>query len=128
VLGHTKCETVATAAENDSVSMPMKTIINNIGPAIAKVKKENKGLAGDELAAKAIAVNVWQSIDDIFKRSAAVRSFVNTGRLKVVGAIYDIETGKVHLLGVHLRQDFLLKKYSQKTGNQRVAEKKIKKL
>lgn len=116
VLGHTKCGAVTAAVENGPASIPIKTIINNIGPAVLKTKKENGEIGQEDLIAKSITENVWQTIDDIFKTSGEIRSLVKTNKLKIVGAIYDVETGKVRLLGVHLRQDLLIKKYEQNRG------------
>jgi len=114
IMGHTKCEAITAALDSGEKSVPVKNIINNIEPAIKKVKKEYKDLNADSIASKAVVENVWQTIDDIFRQSAIIRSFVKTNRLKVVGALYDAETGKVHLLGVHLRQDALIRDYDRK--------------
>lgn len=42
--------------------------------------------------------NVWQGIDELFMRSPAVRELVKSGKAKVVGAMYDVATGKVEWL------------------------------
>lgn len=115
VLGHTKCGAVTAAVEGGpDASAPIKSIINNIEPAVAKAKKGNGEFGEEELVAKSITENVWQAIDDILRSSALLRSLVKTNKLKIVGALYDVETGNVHPLGVHFRQDLLIKKYEQK--------------
>jgi carbonic anhydrase len=115
VLGHTKCGAVTAAVEGPpDASVPLRSILNNIEPAVAKAKKESGEIDEDALVAKSISENVMQAIDDILRTSAAVRSLVKAGKVKVVGAIYDLETGKVAMLGVHYRQDQLIKKYDEK--------------
>ena len=46
-------------------------------------------------------MNVWMSIEDVFKRSEEVRSLVKAGKLQVVGALYVLETGAVIWMGEH---------------------------
>lgn len=42
--------------------------------------------------------NVWQGIADLFMRSPATRAQVKSGKVKVVGAIYDVTSGTVNWL------------------------------
>jgi len=41
---------------------------------------------------------VWQSINDLFMQSPTARKFVKEGKVKVVGAIYDVGTGQIEWL------------------------------
>ncbi|RPI59571.1 MAG: hypothetical protein EHM48_08680 [Planctomycetaceae bacterium] len=43
--------------------------------------------------------NIWQSIQDLFTRSAEVRELVSHNKLVVVGAMYDLQTGQIAWLG-----------------------------
>jgi len=124
VMGHTRCGAVTAAVEGGEASVPVRSILNNIEPAVAKVKKVFGGAADDDLVAKAIVENIWQTIDDIFKTSPAIRSLVKAGRLKVAGALYDIGTGKVEPLGVHHRQDVLIRMYDGKKSGMAGTKKK----
>jgi len=65
---------------------------------------ENPGLTGEALANKAIEANTWQSIEDLFKQSPMIRDMVKSKAVKVVGAVYDIESGKVNWMGEHPKQ------------------------
>ncbi|MFH1737913.1 MAG: carbonic anhydrase, partial [bacterium] len=49
-----------------------------------------------------------QAIDDLFRQSPATRDRVRDGRLRVVGAVYHLEDGKVEWLGMHPQQETLL--------------------
>jgi carbonic anhydrase len=64
---------------------------------------------GDEIIPYAIEENVWQGIEDLFMKSPAVRNLVKNGKAKVVGAIYDIGTGKIEWLPV-AKVDEILKR------------------
>jgi carbonic anhydrase len=111
VLGHSKCGAVTAAVNKAEVGGNIKNIIKSIEPAVEKARAENKGLGNDALVPKAIKANVWQVIDDILKNSAEVRKMVREAKVKIVGAIYDLESGKVTNLGVHSAQQLLLDKY-----------------
>lgn len=54
------------------------------------------------------------SIEDLFRKSEIVREKVTAGKLKVVGALYDIETGKVEFLGSHPQQESFFEKPAPK--------------
>jgi carbonic anhydrase len=53
---------------------------------------------GEAIVPFAIEENVWQGVEDLFIKSPAVRNLVNAGKVRVVGAIYDLGTGKVNWL------------------------------
>ena len=70
-------------------------LVAPIGPAINRAIADHPEAHGDDLIPHAIEANVWQAIEDLFMRSPASRDLVNAGKAKVVGAIYDVGTGKV---------------------------------
>ncbi|MFP5221761.1 MAG: carbonic anhydrase [Acidobacteriota bacterium] len=104
VLGHTKCGAVNAVIAGGEAHGNIPALVANIVPPVTKVKAENPGLTGDALANKAIEANTWQSIEDLFKQSPMIRDMAKSKSVKVVGAIYDVETGKVNWLGEHPRQ------------------------
>jgi carbonic anhydrase len=108
VLGHSHCGAVTAVVQDAEVHGNIPELVDNIIPAVEKVKHEHPELAGDQLITASIKENVWQSIDDLFRTSPATRERVRQGHLKIVGAILDIETGKIEWLGTHPNQDKLL--------------------
>jgi carbonic anhydrase len=104
VMGHTKCGAVAAVVNGAQEHGNIPALVANIVPAVNRARAENPGLSGPELVDKAVEANVWQSIEDLFKQSPAMREMVKAGKVKVVGAVYDIESGKVKWLGEHSRQ------------------------
>jgi carbonic anhydrase len=109
VLGHTKCGAVTAVVKNDHVGGNILNLINNIKPAVDFTKSNFKKLTGDTLIYQSIKMNVFQSIQDILENSYEISKLVKEGRVKIIGALYDIETGKVTNLGVHYRQMQLLR-------------------
>jgi carbonic anhydrase len=57
---------------------------------------------------RAIELNVWQQVENLFTRSALVREFAAAGKVTIIGALYDITTGKVQWLGQHPEMDRLI--------------------
>lgn len=117
VLGHTHCGAVTAVATGAEVHGSIPPLVDNIKPAYASAKKMHPELAGEELIPATIEMNVWQAIDDLMKHSPATRERVKNGKLKIVGAIYDIENGKVTWLGTHPEQIRLLEYASGPTGD-----------
>jgi carbonic anhydrase len=101
VLGHTQCGAVTAVATNAELHGNIVPLVAGIRPAVAKAQKEHPDLHGNDLVPAAIEANVWQAIDDLFKNSPIVRTRVKEGKLKVIGAEYDLETGKIRWLGEH---------------------------
>lgn len=93
VMGHTQCGAVMAVAKGEEVGGHIPKLVDGIVPAVKRAKA--KGLEGDALIAASIRENVLQSLSDLEHRSKEIRHLVHQGKLKLVGAIYDIETGEV---------------------------------
>ncbi len=103
VLGHTQCGAVtAVAREVDGKGHKLERnippLVDNIIPAVKRAMKLHKDVHGDAIIPYAIEENVWQGIEDLFMKSPATRALVKEGKTKVIGAIYDVATGKVNWL------------------------------
>jgi carbonic anhydrase len=97
VMGHTGCGAIKGAC--DGVD------IGNIGRLLEKIKpsveKENTELtdrtsANKEFVNKVAAINVHHSIDEMLAQSDIIRKHHDDGSLKIVAAMYDVATGRVH--------------------------------
>ncbi|MBL0869765.1 MAG: carbonic anhydrase [Phycisphaerales bacterium] len=108
VMGHSKCGAVQAAVTNAEVHGSVRALVKQIQPAVDRVKRNNPNADAKELMTLAIRENVWQSVFDLMKNSPEVRSMVAQGKLKVVGAVCDINSGKVQWLGEHPWQSELL--------------------
>lgn len=103
VLGHTQCGAVTAVTEamegkGHALERNIPQLVDNIEPAVKRTKTAHSDLKGDALIQAAIEENVWQSINDLFMKSPATRDMVKKGQVKVVGAIYDVGTGKINWL------------------------------
>ena len=109
VLGHTHCGAVTAVATHAEVGGSIPQLVDNIAPAVKRAEAQAQGLPQSVLVEKAVRENVWQSIADAFQRSEEIRHLAAAGKLKVVGAVYDLATGLVQWMGPHPGQADLLK-------------------
>jgi carbonic anhydrase len=104
VLGHSACGAVAATVEGGEAPPNIKAIIEHIAPALAQAKAANPEKSKEALIVEVINANVRQAMADIFKNSPLLRAKVKDGKVKLVGALYDIKSGKVSWMGPHPQQ------------------------
>lgn len=114
VLGHTQCGAVtavtkAVLGEGHALERNIPPLVDNIEPAVRRAMAEHPDVKGEVIIPHAIVENVWQGIEDLFMESPASRDMVKSGKAKVVGAIYDVGTGKIEWLP-ESKTDEILKK------------------
>ena len=107
VLGHTHCGACTAVATGAEVHGCIPDLIAPIRPALEKVQAAYLHLDGKALVPALVEANVWQAIEDLFQRSSSTRRRTNDGRVTVVGAVYNIETGTVKWMGTHPEQESL---------------------
>jgi methyl-accepting chemotaxis protein/carbonic anhydrase/CHASE3 domain sensor protein len=108
VLGHTKCGAVTAVATGAVAHGSIPALLNNIQPVVTKVKSSQSALNGDPLVNACVKENVWNSIEKVLTQSSAVQNRAKAGKVKVVGALYDITEGTITWLGSHPRETELL--------------------
>ena len=92
VVGHTHCGAVKGAIDNVDFGN-LTALLGKIGPA---VKVAGPGTSKDAAYVDKVArENVRQAMREIRERSAIVRDAVNSGKVGLVGGMYDIDTGRV---------------------------------
>jgi hypothetical protein len=70
-------------------------------PNLAAANAEKEGAAGEGRIRAAITANVWVQIEDLIKNREIVRDRLKSGKVSVVGVVYDIDSGKVNFPGAH---------------------------
>jgi carbonic anhydrase len=89
VLGHERCGAVKAAIDNKPVPGKISAILDQIKPAVVSTSKNSP----DRLAAVTIA-NVKLQMATL-KASPVIADLINAKKLKIVGAIYDLDTGLI---------------------------------
>ncbi len=99
VMGHTRCGAVTATLEalSGAASAPagnVRDIVDRIAPAVAELPRS--GTPDEAVLRAAIRANVRASANQLRHGSAILERRISEGRLTVVGAEYELETGKVH--------------------------------
>ena len=93
VLGHERCGAVAAAVAGGKTHGHLPAIVKAIKPAVAKTK----GQPGDAVD-NAVREHVREVTEQLAKAGPVLADRVKAGNLKVVGARYDIDTGRVQFI------------------------------
>lgn len=113
VLGHTRCGAIAAAIERNLAADPerLPPISNNLTPIISDIR-EAVVAAAESCKTTGIRIDTEAFRDDVTRRnvvitvqrlledSDVVRGLVEQGRVAVVGAVYDVHSGKVEFIDV----------------------------
>lgn len=96
ILGHTRCGAIASAIENTRLGF-LTGLLEKISPAVelAKQNHENAGNTNPEFVLEVTANNVYQTVEAIRERSTILKDMEASDQIKIVGALYNVETGKV---------------------------------
>ena len=98
VLGHSQCGAVKAAVKhlsaNDALPGAIADLVDTIRPAVLQARDK----PGD-LLDNAIRANVQRGVERLRTLEPILADRVKNGKLKVVGATYDLRGGKVTLVG-----------------------------
>jgi carbonic anhydrase len=92
VLGHERCGAVTAAVQQQVLLGEISTFVKAIKPAVEKVKSQ----PGDAVE-NAVVANVQYQIERL-QRSQLLTERLQSGKLKIVGGRYDLDTGRVTLI------------------------------
>jgi len=108
VLGHSNCGAVIAVVEGAKLPGNLGPLLAPIKPAVSKAREENPGAAAEALIDAAIRNNVFQAMEDVLRLSPVIKAKVKAGEVKLMGAIYELDTGEVQWLGPPPDQEKLL--------------------
>ncbi len=96
VLGHSKCGAIKGACDNVKLGN-LSGLLSKIEPAIEAETStsENRSSSNPEFVENVAALNVKQNVNAILERSSIIKEMVDNGEINIVGAMYDVATGKV---------------------------------
>ena len=93
VLGHTKCGAVTSACKGVELGN-ITALLSKVKPAIANVQERDGEVEVEEVT----KANVHQSIKEIREKSSILADLETEGKIKIVGAVYHVEDGRVTYL------------------------------
>lgn len=99
VLGHTKCGALVGACNHVKMGN-LTTLLDKVVPAIEREKTVTENRDGNNMifVNKVAVENVLHTIERIRKESTIINELEQSGTIKIVGAMYDVATGKVNFI------------------------------
>jgi carbonic anhydrase len=98
VLGHGSCGAVDAAIKSikDGTTLPghLPALVTALTPAVSAVQ----GQPGDMLT-NAIRRNVMLNVEKLKATAPILKSFVDDKKVRIVGGVYELKSGRVELLG-----------------------------
>ena len=96
ILGHESCGAVKATLEGGKVSPNLEALVKRIAPAAEEAKKA--GLGPAKTLKLAIRENVFLQIHEAVEQSEVLKELVHDQKLRIVGAVYNLHTGRVEFL------------------------------
>jgi carbonic anhydrase len=90
VLGHEGCGAVTAAVQGGEPEGHIAAIVNLLKPAVDK----SKGMTGDPVG-NAVRINVQLVVQQLRSSTPILSELVAQGKLKILGGVYSLDTGKV---------------------------------
>ncbi len=97
VLGHSRCGAVDAALKTPP-GAPLSPGLASLVEAIRPAAQEARDRPGDMLA-NAVRANVARVVGQLRRSQPTLGTLAGEGKIRIVGAHYDLETGAVELLG-----------------------------
>ena len=104
VLGHSHCGAVTACVEtlinpDQQFSPNLRSIVDRIRPSVYNLHEiytaNGQDIDAQELINRGIKANVRMSVTQLKHGSRILEDAVNNGSLIIVGAVYDLDTGKI---------------------------------
>lgn len=99
VIGHTSCGAIKGADAEVELGN-LTPLLEKIQPAVENIRGggDHHQCSHDEIIDKIAAENVVLTIENIRSDSLVIRELEETGKIKIVGGMYDMSTGRVEWL------------------------------
>lgn len=106
VLGHTKCGAIVGACNHVELGN-LTSLLDKLKPAIDSETSftENRNGKNIEFVNKVSARNVMLTIQQLRLQSPIIEEFEKLGKIKIVGGLYDVETGIVEFYNSSVSSD-----------------------
>ncbi len=95
VLGHSECGAVKGAVDNAKLGL-LTGVLAKIRPSLERLNYSGTHTSKDAVLVQRVAdQNVRDAVAALKKRSAVLAQLVKEGKLTIVGAMHNIDTGKI---------------------------------
>jgi carbonic anhydrase len=93
VLGHERCGAVTAAVKNEKLPGKIGSFVDAIAPAMTRIKKQSLDPVEDLVVA-----NIQYQVEKLRRDSTLLLQLEQSGKLKILGGRYDLDTGKVTIV------------------------------
>ena len=93
IMGHEKCGAVQATLGGGEPGTHIQSLVEAISPAVIDAKKK----PGEPLA-NAVRANVQLVVQQLRQSGPILAEQVRSQKIRIVGAVYELDTGAVHLL------------------------------
>lgn len=96
VLGHTNCGAIIGACNHVQLGN-LTELLDKVQPAIEREQTvlENRDGSNNTFVNKVSRLNILLTIDRIRNESPIIKQFEQSGKIKIVGGLYNVQTGRV---------------------------------
>lgn len=103
VLGHSQCGAVSATLDDlspdgNEAASTLNSIISRIRPVVVSLVELGNALPRETLMRAAVRANIRASVDAIQHGTPLLEAMATAGQLLVVGAEYDLVSGKVEMM------------------------------
>ncbi|HOX46465.1 MAG TPA: carbonic anhydrase [Myxococcota bacterium] len=95
VLGHSRCGAITAAVQGGAAHGHLPELLGRLSPAVLQARTQDPGAEGEALVVRAIQAQVELTARQVQDDCELVRKAVRSGACRVVGAIYDLASGRV---------------------------------
>lgn len=96
VLGHTNCGAIASAIDDTKLGF-LSGLLEKITPSVIAAKEKHPGAkkSDHDFVIEVTEKNIYHTVDEVRKKSAILKQMEADGQIKIVPALYSVETGIV---------------------------------
>ncbi|MDD1417478.1 carbonic anhydrase, partial [Dolichospermum sp. ST_con] len=98
VLGHKGCGAVSAAIDNQPNDGNINSVIDDIKPSLSPNSRTRRNINDVNDVNNAVINNIEYQARKLQNNSQIIDRLIRDDRLKIIGAYYDINTGKVRFL------------------------------
>ncbi|HAH50933.1 MAG TPA: carbonic anhydrase [Balneola sp.] len=96
VMGHEACGAVKASIDEADLSDNADVLLDRVNPAIEAVQGyDDRTSANGAFVDDVVKTNVDMTIDEMLVESPVLKGLLDKGEIMIVGAYYDLDTGKV---------------------------------
>lgn len=97
VMGHTQCGAIEAACKNVQLGN-ITALLSQIKPAVTQVRGSQSSTCDQQIVDRIAKQNVINVVNSIPKESELISDLLNQGKIKIVGAMHNVKTGRIDFL------------------------------